>query len=527
MRRTGTTRWLGLVWLMAAMGCSDCDPAFTRLAPKIEVDVCATEYVRDCFLDFGEVPVSYERTLDVIINNPTSIDLFITAVEYSPDTDPAFQPIQGAPEMVLAGASAALPVSFRPAVESQVSGTLNIYSDAVNMGADEPVVIQLSGSGNDLGQPDIEISPPQCAFGDVGVGATAFCDLSVANRGQLDLIIDEVGFEAGTDLDIFQPASVLPVPVYLPSQAGVTVSIACTPGDATSFGGTLYFNSNDPDSGHAQVPLSCTGAAVPTAVARVKSINGEDVTGEVQQVAPLDDVVLTGAESQVGTPGRSIVGYAWTLQSAPSDSTVVLTSPGLVETAFSFMSSGGERRGLDVAGTYVVRLVVTDSEGLDSSNDARVTLNAVPGEELHVQLTWDHSEADVDLHLIRNNGQPYTDDDCYYANCKGASGLDWGGGDVNPHLDVDDINGFGPENINIARPNAGVYRVAVHYYSAHSTLIEAGINVKIFVQGGLRAEYTRMFTACNQFWDVADVEWPSAFVAPVDAVRMETHGACY
>jgi len=530
MRQLRRTRGLGLcLWLIGtAAACSDCDPQFTRLAPKIEVDVCATDYVADCSLDFGVVPITYERTLDVMVSNPTSIDLIFTRIELTEDSDPAFSLPADLPEMVLAANTAPIPVSFRPTVESQVGATLLIYSDAVNVGVDEPVTVVITGGGDNLGQPDLEISPPQCAFGDVGVGATAFCDLSVANRGQLDLIIDEVGFEGGTDLDVFQPASVLPVPVYLPSQAGVTVSIACTPAGATDFTGTLYFNTNDPDTAHAQVPLTCTGAAVPTAVARVLSVNGETVTGEVPQVMPLDDVVLTGADSQVGTPGRTIVAYSWVLQSKPTESTVVLTSPTAVETAFSFNSSGADRRGLDVAGTYVVRLTVTDSESLQSTNDARVTLNAVPGEDLHVQVTWDHGDADIDLHLVRNNGFPYTDEDCYYANCKGANGLDWGGGGGNPHLDVDDIDGFGPENINIAQPNNGTYQVAVHYYAPHSGTVEVGINVKIFVRGGLRGEYTRQLTACNQYWAVADVEWPSSFVNPVNTIRMETHSpACY
>lgn len=530
-----TVLFLGVISIIAA-GC-DCDDGVTRLAPTIEVNtcnpvntdkdecVCTPQATKGCNLNYAEVPISFARPLDITISNPSGVELFLKEIKLSEDSDPAFSLPSDIPDMVLAGDKSILTVTFGPMVESEVSGTLLIFSDAANAEADTPIEIALTGSGKDLGQPDISIEPGECDYGDVGVGATAYCDLSLVNRGQLDLVIDQVGFEPGTS-DIFQPASVLPVPVYLPAQAGVTVRMAATPDNTDSYAGSLFFDSNDPDTPHAQVPMNCTGAAVPTAVARVYSINGQLVSGDPPQISPLDDVELTGEDSSASSAGRTIVGYEWTMVSKPSESTVLLTTPDAEKTSFMFNSSGHNVRGIDVAGVFVVRLTVTDSEGLDSTNDARVTLSSVPGEDFHIQLAWAHDKADMDLHLIRNNGMPFSQDDCYYQNCKGANGLDWGSGNFNPHLDVDDTDGYGPENINIAGPANGNYKVAVHYYSPHSTTVVAPVNVKIFVRGGLRAEYSRQFTACNQFWEVANVEWPSSLVTPIDTVRMDTHGSC-
>ena len=66
----------------------------------------------------------------------------------------------------------------------------------------------------------------------------------------------------------------------------------------------------------------------------------------------------------------------------------------------------------------------------------------------------------MDLHLIRNNGEYESEDDCYYGNCvpdAGFSTLDWGTPNDSiddPNLDLDDIENVGPENINIAEPDA-------------------------------------------------------------------------
>lgn len=72
---------------------------------------------------------------------------------------------------------------------------------------------------------------------------------------------------------------------------------------------------------------------------------------------------------------------------------------------------------------------------------------------VHITLTWDNA-TDVDLHVI----DPYGEE-IYYAHRNSASGGE---------LDVDDIDGYGPENIfwpEGGAPN-GLYTVAVVYFSS-------------------------------------------------------------
>lgn len=80
----------------------------------------------------------------------------------------------------------------------------------------------------------------------------------------------------------------------------------------------------------------------------------------------------------------------------------------------------------------------------------------------------------------------------------------------NPTLDIDDVEGFGPENINIIQPSVGNYKITVYYFN------DAGIGssdawVKVYINGINKPEWTfGPFTLerSKQAWDVAVIQWP-------------------
>lgn len=528
-----------VVALLPLANC-ECEPTLNRVAPKIELaDVnaegespCAELGIRECSYDFGEVPIGQARFFRFLVKNPSPVDLVLSDIFLTDDSDPSFALSGTVPESVnaqLGEEGQEVTVQFTPQVESDVEAELVIISDAVNLEPEEDVVLTLRGSGKDLGGPEISVSPQSCDFGDVGVGVTSFCDLTIENVGQRELLVDSVSFGDGTDTTVFGSASVFPIPTAIQPGTGVSLRLFAEPNTAGLIEGELLIGSTDPANPEVPVPLLVNGAQAPTAVARVKSVNGEAVQQSSPSVTPLDDVVLTGVDSQAAVNGKLITSYAWSIVQKPVESSIELTQPNAMETGFFFSSSSGDYQGLDVAGTFIVRLEVVDEDGLPSTNEARVTLNAVPSERLHVQLTWDTAVNDIDLHVIKASGPYCSAQSCYYANCKPTAfnRPDWDGvsghtaGD--PTLDVDDLSGYGPENINIDQPVDATYTTGVHFYSGSQP---SNATVKIFVNGGLAYENTQLISSSDDFWEVAQIQWSqgAAIVVPVNGSN--GNGSC-
>jgi hypothetical protein len=262
-------------------------------------------------------------------------------------------------------------------------------------------------------------------------------------------------------------------------------------------------------------------------------------TIERYEVAPLEIITLDGSPS--ADSGGEVQRWVWSVIERPSGSV-----SQVVESLFSNAdpAGGGPEDDeatptatffVDLAGRYVIELEVYDNLGQVSCAPnavATVVIEAIPEKDLHIQLVWSTPEdpdetdefgTDVDLHFKHQNG----DDrwgaaagnwDCYFQN----TSPDWGSvGDFldNPSLDIDDINGAGPENVNLNQPEVGTsYDVAALYFRAESVFGETGrdpriehdsyVTVRIFARGELIGEFVdRAMNRLNQLWHVATVNW--------------------
>lgn len=230
-------------------------------------------------------------------------------------------------------------------------------------------------------------------------------------------------------------------------------------------------------------------------------------------VTPLQPVDLEGRVAG----DRAIRSVGWTIDSAPSGSARRPPEPtDRARTRFT----------PDIAGDHRLRFRAVDSDG--ASDECVTVVHAVPREGLRIELSWDPpgrscpaspgaacDSSDVDLHLLQGVGDPNwrTDSDCYYGNCTNSRGLRWGAltVDDDPHLDIDDVTGHGPENINILRPSARFYRVGVHYYSDHGAGPQAA-TLTIYCNGATAVARLGPITLSsrggpddNDFWIAADV----------------------
>ncbi len=530
--------------LMFGLGCQQfCpDEPIARVAPKLtigdpfdaEATVCnPDDRFTECAYNFGEVNVGEGRFLKVVLENRTQVKLLVDTIEV--EGDPAFSlegnPFAGEDVITIETNSTTkveegtlsptiITVRYVPVVEGEgQQATLKIWSDAVNFedpdnqGTYFPLEIKLTGTGIDNGRPEVVVEPAECDFGEVGLAAKAYCDISVKNVGARDLQITGVDFlDATTFPSVFNAETIVPIPSFIAPGTALSIRFSATPSSPQLQRNDFVLSTNDPLKPEVTVPLKVLGAEAPTAIARVLAINNVPNNQATPDIRPLDDVVLTGEDSVPAQVNGSIVTYSWSIEAQPQQSTVILSSPDAMTTGFEFNSAQGIVSGLDVAGEYVVRLTVTDDSGLTSTNDARVNLNAVPSEALHIELTWESPNWDLDLHMVKDGAAYCSTSSCYYANCKpGAAGYpEWdgvggrGGGD--PVLDIDDLNGYGPENINIDEPEEGVYRAAVHTFSAGLNE-DVGVTLKVYVNGALAYDDYRIMGDGGDMWEVVEISW--------------------
>jgi hypothetical protein len=300
-----------------------------------------------------------------------------------------------------------------------------------------------------------------------------------------------------------------------------------TPRDAGLYEAELIALSNDEFEPEQSVQLIGRGNTGPCPQPVITASNPEqgtfvaDPQGQYLGL-PLDYVRLTSESSR---PGDSpIIEYQWSLVSKPTDSGTQLTN---------LLDGDGQELWLDLAGDYVVELNVIDAEGVEACAPARMRLTATANEDIHIQLVWttpadpneiDANGSDVDLHLLHPLGEwnerPY---DCFWRNLN----PDWAtprslepgtgrvGEDDDPSLDIDDVDGWGPENINLDNPeNDSTYKVGVHYFSDHGYSVSYA-TVRIYIGGILFQEFRRQRMIDQEFWHVADIDWPGGQVRPV------------
>jgi hypothetical protein len=86
--------------------------------------------------------------------------------------------------------------------------------------------------------------------------------------------------------------------------------------------------------------------------------------------------------------------------------------------------------------------------------------------------------------------------------------------DDDPHLDRDDVDGNGPENINLAAPEEGLaYALGVNYWDDHG-FGSAFATVRVYVNGSQVYEVGNVALYDHDMWWVATLAWPSGVVTP-------------
>jgi hypothetical protein len=131
---------------------------------------------------------------------------------------------------------------------------------------------------------------------------------------------------------------------------------------------------------------------------------------------------------------------------------------------------------------------------LVANKELRIT-GYFPELPLYTALQWNTAGTDVDLHLVGPNGE-----DCYFYNKKPS----WGG-----VLDIDDVNGFGPEHITIpVLKQTGTYTLYAHYYAANG-MGSSQVWVQVETPAGRKNFGPHILTATGDTWQICDISFGS------------------
>jgi hypothetical protein len=227
------------------------------------------------------------------------------------------------------------------------------------------------------------------------------------------------------------------------------------------------------------------------------------LSSATQEYSPLDLARFDASDSY--DPDGDTLNYQWTMLERPTGSNASIIPVEQDGSKVEFF--------VDFAGDYEIQVKVTDSQGL--SDTERMTFSATPWQGIHVELSWDTAESDVDLHFLNvsEDAEFYVAPwDCHYAN----PAPEWGDSSDNeddPRLDIDDTTGYGPENINIPEPKAADYEINVHYYSDDGQGATTA-RVRIFLSGELIFEDSALLSSTGKVWRVGKLAWPTGDVEP-------------
>ncbi len=141
------------------------------------------------------------------------------------------------------------------------------------------------------------------------------------------------------------------------------------------------------------------------------------------------------------------------------------------------------------------------------------------------------------IYICTEHPEEMINDTCSFQN----TNPEWGDSaieDDNPSLDIDDVDGYGPETITLKTPVSGTYRVIARMFSDPLGDVSEDSPVKGFIKiliNGEKVQYTdpisgevtdepmvAEFTETRTYWKVADIVWDAD--APVDDSTSDAKG---
>lgn len=255
------------------------------LAFRLEGDLVQQDIgVDPTALSFGSVQSGKTKAFEVVISSRGTGNLGITDIDtsgsamFAVDVTGGSNPCGSTSVTLATGDSCTVEVAFAPTNLVAQAGSLNITSDDPDTAT---MQVPLSGIGVAAATPDIAVDPATHNFGEFAIGESASQVFTIANNGNANLVISEIGF-SGDSAAMFtievgggNPCITLTPTIAEGDSCTVNVTYAPTAGGVhTAY---LDIDSNDPDFATFQTSLSGTGLYEVT-VSTLEGTIGTEIT---------------------------------------------------------------------------------------------------------------------------------------------------------------------------------------------------------------------------------------------------------
>jgi hypothetical protein len=324
-------------------------------------------------LGFGNVVVGQNETLTLTVTNGGSTSVTVSSMTVS---DSAFVTSKlSLPQVIAAGQSVALTVSFTPTANGYQGGTIKLLSNASN----ETLVLQAGGTG--VTKESVTASPSLLSFGKVAVGGSASLPLVLTNSESWSLKIS--GVKASVDdFSIDGPA----FPLTLGAGQSISLTVYFAPQSTGVAGGSVFVFGPG-----LSIPLTGagTGKAVGELAIGPSPLNYGNVTVGTTDTLPI----------AVSTTGGSV-----TISSATSSSSQFV----LQGESFPLTIASGQSVSLNVAFTPTSTGTVSGSltfASNASNSSATESLTGVGTQTPYsIALYWNASAEAVGYNIYRRLG---------------------------------------------------------------------------------------------------------------------------
>ncbi len=522
-------------------------------APRLK---CPTDVVEMGSLKKGE---SACRVLKC--TNTGSSELDIEKVELVSSTDPPMEvtfatasvtpnkDYDGSPPVSVAKGTA-LPFNIclkDVPDDGKIGATMKVTSNDL----EEPtkkILIQANSTGpcyttqpNDIEWAKVavgESSPREIKLSPCGTESVAITSIALAGPGAANFKLDFATASFPAAQHGSGPTAAAPLKV-VPGGAKPFFRVRCEPAQMSATPVLAEVKLGDNQGETKIVTLSCQPfqLAKPEACFEILA-DGAPLTKDTP-VIPLTKLTFKCDCSKAPGTGQ-LAAYNWTVEQPKGFNGVMLPSPKACPVGFT----------PNVAGDYNFCLKVKDSAGNDSAPYC-VELPVVPDNKIHIELTWtqagdkdpkDDKGSDLDLHLahplapqvlnsfpLPNTPQKDHDGDgapdpwfsqcldCFWLNCP-AGTLKWpsdGSFKDDPQVDIDDKDGWGPENISIEYPqeNDG-YWVGVYLWDDGGMGVSVP-KVTVYRDKKKLIEVKGPPMSNEDMWCVGRIKWDAASPNPI------------